>query len=99
MPVVVLIEPATTLKLDRVTVLGPAITNVLKSIRSWQMSVLHLQTVTPHWPAPGEVEDWKKVVFSAVVLPHPKVNVQQTPKLFAQDPDEVPPLLAHSEAV
>lgn len=39
-PVDVLTDPARTLKLEAVRVLGPAITNVLMSIRSWKDNFL-----------------------------------------------------------
>jgi len=31
----------------------------IKILITWQMSVLHLQMVTPHVPDAGVVEDWK----------------------------------------
>jgi hypothetical protein len=84
-------------------VLGPVITKVVKSIRSWQIFELIGQTVNEH-AAPYElvIVDGvsQYVMFSDDVDPHVLIrNVQQTPNPSAHDPELAPPLSLHSALV
>lgn len=91
--------PVVMCRADVVNVLGPVITKVEKSSRREQTFGLISQIVAKQVPVATVVDESKKVLFSLIVPPQVMVNMQQTPKLFAQVPVAVPFLFEHSDAV
>jgi hypothetical protein len=81
-------------------VLGPVITNDVKSSLMEHMSSLTLLRVKPHVPEETVLGAVQYVMFSLEEEPHVVMtNVQHTPNPSAQLPELDPPLSEHSALV
>lgn len=82
-----------------VTVTGLFSINVSKSSLIWHTEEELLHTVCEQVVPNVLSVDVKYVQFSDAVAPQDFSKTQQTPKLLAQDPLELPPLELHSDVV